>query len=130
MVELCKIFLCVYSSVRVCLVLFYSIFNVLYQLGWSPCHHSVAHPRVADGRDDLQLWRLAANILNKQPRTNARGSPPAWGLRVRLTTPHRKKQICYEMLQKASDLDGFFGSTTQVKEYGHEIWNMEYKEFV
>jgi hypothetical protein len=42
-------------------------------LGGSPCHHSMAGPRVADGRDDLQLWRLAANILNKQPRTNDKG---------------------------------------------------------
>jgi hypothetical protein len=39
-------------------------------LGGSPCHHSLARSRVADGRDGLQLWRLAANILNKQMRTN------------------------------------------------------------
>jgi hypothetical protein len=38
-------------------------------LGGSPCHHSMARPR-ADGRDSLQFWRLAANILNKQSRTN------------------------------------------------------------
>jgi hypothetical protein len=24
-------------------------------LGGSPCHHGMAHPRVADGRDGLQL---------------------------------------------------------------------------
>jgi hypothetical protein len=38
-----------------------------------PCHHSMARPRLADGRDSLQLWSLAANILNKQPRTNDKG---------------------------------------------------------
>jgi hypothetical protein len=27
-----------------------------------------------DGRDGLQLWRLAANILNKQPRANDKGN--------------------------------------------------------
>jgi hypothetical protein len=42
-------------------------------LGGFPCHHSMARPRAADGRDGLQLWRLAANILNKQPRTNDKG---------------------------------------------------------
>jgi hypothetical protein len=26
-------------------------------------------PQVADGRDGLQIWRVAANILNKQSRT-------------------------------------------------------------
>jgi hypothetical protein len=30
----------------------------------------MAHPRAVDGRDGLQQWRLAANILNKQPWTN------------------------------------------------------------
>jgi hypothetical protein len=38
-----------------------------------PCHHGMARPRVADGRDGLQHWRLTANILNKQPRTNDKG---------------------------------------------------------
>jgi hypothetical protein len=38
---------------------------------WSPCHHGMARPQVADGgdRDRLQVWRVAANILNKQSRT-------------------------------------------------------------
>jgi hypothetical protein len=37
------------------------------------------------------------------------GGPPAWGLGVGLTTPHRKKQACYEPEHEASELDGFFG---------------------
>jgi hypothetical protein len=32
---------------------------------WDRCHHGMARPQVADGGDDLQLWRAAANILNK-----------------------------------------------------------------
>jgi hypothetical protein len=32
-----------------------------------------------------------------------RGGPPAWGLGVGLTTPHRKKLACYENSQEASD---------------------------
>jgi hypothetical protein len=34
-----------------------------------------------------------------------RGGPPAWGLGVGLTTPHRKNFCCHEMFQSASDLD-------------------------
>jgi hypothetical protein len=29
----------------------------------------MARPQVADGADDLQIWRVAANILNKQSQT-------------------------------------------------------------
>jgi hypothetical protein len=49
-------------------------------LGGSPCHHSVARPRVADGRDGLQCWRLAANILNKQLQTNDKGQSSSLGV--------------------------------------------------
>jgi hypothetical protein len=30
-------------------------------------------PQVADGEDDLQIWRVAVNILNKQSQTADRG---------------------------------------------------------
>jgi hypothetical protein len=49
-------------------------------LGGSPCHHSKALSRVADGRDGFQQWRLAANILNKQPRTNDKRRSPTLGV--------------------------------------------------
>jgi hypothetical protein len=49
-------------------------------LGGSPCHHSRVCPRVADRRDGLKLWRLAANILNKQPRTNDKGWSSSLGV--------------------------------------------------
>jgi hypothetical protein len=31
----------------------------------------MARPLIADGGDDLQIWRLAANILNKQSQRRA-----------------------------------------------------------
>jgi hypothetical protein len=31
-----------------------------------PCHHSMARPQVGDG---LQIWKVAANLLNKQSWT-------------------------------------------------------------
>jgi hypothetical protein len=40
---------------------------------WVPCHQGMVRPQVADGGDDLQFWRVAANILNKQSRTVDRG---------------------------------------------------------
>jgi len=33
----------------------------------------LSRPPVADGPDGLQVWRIAANILNKQSRTSDRG---------------------------------------------------------
>jgi hypothetical protein len=54
---------------------------------WVPCHHGMARPQAADGGDSLQVWTVAANILNKQSQT----ADLAWGLGVELTTPHQKK---------------------------------------
>jgi hypothetical protein len=71
----------------------------------------MTRPQVADGGESLQIWRVAANILNKQSRTADKGGPPAWGLGGGLTTPHRKKGTRYEMLQRTSELDGYFGTT-------------------
>jgi hypothetical protein len=36
---------------------------------WVHCHHGMARPLVADRGDGLQIWRVAANMLNKQSRT-------------------------------------------------------------
>jgi hypothetical protein len=58
-----------------------------------PYHHGMARPQVADGGDGLQVWRAAANILNKKSRTADEGGPSAWVLGVGLTT-HRKRKAC------------------------------------
>ena len=48
------------------------------------------------------IWRVAANILNKQSRTADNGGPPALGLGEVLTTPHRGNLYSYEIfIQKA-----------------------------
>jgi hypothetical protein len=39
---------------------------VSFHVRWAPCHHGMARPQVAGGGDDLQVWKVAANILNKQ----------------------------------------------------------------
>jgi hypothetical protein len=40
---------------------------------WVPCHYGMARPQVADGEDGFQIWRVAANILNKQLRKADKG---------------------------------------------------------
>jgi hypothetical protein len=60
----------------------------------------MARPRVADGGDALQFWRVAANILNKQSRQPTRGGPPAWGLGVGQTIPHRKNKLVSKILKE------------------------------
>jgi hypothetical protein len=59
---------------------------------WVPCHHITARPQVAEGRDGLHIWRLAANILNKQSRTAEKEWSSSLGVGWGLATPHRKKQ--------------------------------------
>jgi hypothetical protein len=51
----------------------------------------MARPQVACGVNGLQIWRVAANILNKQSWTADKGDLPAWGLGVGIT--HSKKSI-------------------------------------
>jgi hypothetical protein len=48
--------------------------------GGSPCHHGVVHPWVVDGGDGLQIWRVAANILNKQLWTADKGCSSSLGV--------------------------------------------------
>jgi hypothetical protein len=46
----------------------FSIFPPLTSQGhvkWSPCHHGMVHPQIADGWDGLQIWRVAADIIYK-----------------------------------------------------------------
>jgi hypothetical protein len=56
-----------------------------------PCLHGMARPQVPVGGDGLQLWRIAANMINKQSRKADMGWPPGWGLVVALATPHHEK---------------------------------------
>jgi hypothetical protein len=54
----------------------------------------------------LPVWRVAANVLNKQPRTSERGGSPAWGLGEVLTTLHLKNVSCYDRItQISSDMN-------------------------
>jgi hypothetical protein len=50
----------------------------------------VARPQVVDGGDGLQIWRVAANVLNMSSGQPTGGGPLAWGFGGGLTTHHRK----------------------------------------
>jgi hypothetical protein len=50
-------------------------YQEMYHVTWVPCHNSMACPRVVDGGNGLQLYRVAANTLNKQPLTADKGCP-------------------------------------------------------
>jgi hypothetical protein len=63
---------------------------LLSHFKWVPCHHDMACPQAADRGDGLQMWSVAANILNKQSRTADNGWLSSLGLGGGLTTPHRK----------------------------------------
>jgi hypothetical protein len=78
-----------------------------------------------DGGVGLQMWKVAANILDRPLWTADKWwSSSFWRLGETLTTLHLKKKSYYEMLHKVSDMDGFFG-TTWAMENGYEVWNME-----
>jgi hypothetical protein len=51
----------------------------------------MGRPQVTDEGDSVQIWRVAAKILNKQSRTADKVGPPAWGLDVGLQTAQHKK---------------------------------------
>jgi hypothetical protein len=44
-------------------------FRQFVHVRWLSCHHGMACHQAADGGDGLQLWGVAANILNKQSQT-------------------------------------------------------------
>jgi hypothetical protein len=54
--------------------------KVYSHVKWVPCHHGMARPQVADGREGLQIWRVAVNILNKQSRTADKRWPSSLGV--------------------------------------------------
>jgi hypothetical protein len=70
----------------------------------------MARAQIADGGDGLQIWRVAANILNKQTRTADKGWASSLGvglgpynssLKNKLVTKiHKKQQTLTDSLDK------------------------------
>jgi hypothetical protein len=51
----------------------------------------MGHPQVADGKNGLYLWRVGANILNKQSRTADKGW--SYVTRIGLRTGHHSNML-------------------------------------
>jgi len=48
---------------------------------------SITHTRIVDGGDGLQMWWVAANIVNKQSRTADKGWYSSFGVGLRDNDP-------------------------------------------
>jgi hypothetical protein len=76
--------------------LIWASYYIYCHVKWVPCHHGTARPRVAYRGDGLQIWRVAANILNKQSRTADSGWSSSRGVWRGANNPHptvKKKQF-------------------------------------
>jgi len=51
----------------------------------------MVHPWVADGGDGLQIWRVTADMLNKQPQTAGKGWSSILGIGQEVATRYCKK---------------------------------------
>jgi hypothetical protein len=61
----------------------------------------MAHLLVLDGEDSLQIWRVAANVVNKQLWTVDKGWPSSLGVGWGAINPPTIKTPCYEMFYTA-----------------------------
>jgi hypothetical protein len=57
-----------------------SLISLSHHVKWVPCQNGMARPQVADEGEGLQIWSVAANILNKQLRTADRGWSSSLGV--------------------------------------------------
>jgi hypothetical protein len=71
----------------------------------------MAHSQAVDRGDDIQIWRVAANIFNEQSPTADKGWSYSLGVGQGIITPRQKKLTFYKILYRSSDLDGFFRLT-------------------
>jgi hypothetical protein len=75
----------------------------------------MARPQVAGEEDGRQIWNVAVNIFNKQSLTAENGWSPGLGVGRGVTTPHRKKLACSDMLHKDSEFVGLVETSGSIK---------------
>jgi hypothetical protein len=74
-------------------------------------------------------WRIAANILNKQPWKNYKGWSYSLGLGVGQPTPHRKKKFVKKKINEPRTWTDFLDKGPKQRNMDM-IWYMEREEFV
>jgi hypothetical protein len=52
------------------------------------------HHQVAEGEVEVQLWKVAANVFNKQSQTAEKGWSFSWDFCEGLKPPGRKNMFC------------------------------------
>jgi hypothetical protein len=57
----------------------------------APCLHGMARPQVADGGNGLQIWSVAANLLNKESQRADKGQSCNLGVEFRGNNASFKK---------------------------------------
>jgi hypothetical protein len=72
---------------------------------------------------DLLLWRLAANILNKQTRTNDKGRSFSLGVGRGVNDPHRKRILLRKLLKSLGPERIFWINDPS---YGIWVWDLEH----
>jgi hypothetical protein len=58
---------------NVVLLLLLLLLFLLFHVKWVPYHQGMARPQVANGKEGLQIRRVAVNIPNKQSRAADKG---------------------------------------------------------
>jgi hypothetical protein len=71
-------------------------------------------PRVTDGGDGLQIWRVAENILNKQLQRAFEDRSFGLGIWQGLTTPNHKKSR-HETLRNACIVLAFVNAVMNLR---------------
>jgi hypothetical protein len=69
------------------------------------------------GGDNLQMWRIAVNILNKQSWTADKGLSSSLGLGMGLTTPHHKNKLVTKIHRKPQAWTDSFDKGPKRKKY-------------
>jgi hypothetical protein len=74
----------------------------------------------------LQLWRLAANTLNKQPRRDSKGWFSNLGLGRGANKPSPKNKPVTKKSNRSSDLDGFTNKRPELRKMDMRFgtWNV------
>jgi hypothetical protein len=83
-------------------------------------------------KNGLQIWWVAANILNKQSRRQStRGDPPVWGLGEVLTTTHRKNLHILRIIHSGLGTElikKYRNIILPVVLYSCETWSLTFRE--
>jgi len=88
-----------------------SIANYICHYRVGLCHHGMVRHQDADRGDGLQIWRIAANILNKQWWTADKGLSPILGVRLGFNSSSPRKDSFLRNVTQGLGIGRIFGTT-------------------